>query len=102
MLSRHLGTGPSRYPAPTSNHPVAVGCDKGYGLPHDSLDRSSQTEPQHGGTPEYLGLSPAENVATLLEQTRAFSRAVSQLQADMEQSIGKPDVAYLGRHRRIV
>jgi hypothetical protein len=90
LLSRHLGTSPLRHPASTSRHPVALGCDKGYGSPSDSRDRSSQTEPQHGGTPEYLGLSPAENVATLLEQTRAFSRAVNQLQADMEQSIGKP------------
>ena len=41
------------------------------------------------GACESLGLNPAESGADLLEQTRLFSRGVNQLQADMEQLLGK-------------
>ena len=71
VLSSHFETASLGFRAPTSDRQTAVG-DKG----HD------------GDAPGYL--SPADDAVNLLEQTRAFSRAVNQLQADMEQSIGKP------------
>ena len=70
MLSSHLETASLGLPAPTSDREATVG-DKG-----------------HVGAIEYL--SPADDAANLLEQTRAFSKAVKQLRADMEQLMGKP------------
>ena len=70
VISSHLETASLGFRAPRSDCETEVG-DKG-----------------HGGAPGYLSLT--DDAVDLLEQTRAFSRAVNQLQADMEQSIGRP------------
>jgi hypothetical protein len=85
FLSR-IATGPFRHPTPTSDGQVAAGVDRAHvGLPHISRDHSRQQSPSTPGAPGYLGLSPAQDAANLLEQTRAFSRAVNELRANMEQ-----------------
>ena len=77
--------------APTFDRRVAAICDKVRGsLPDDPRDCAGHTKPQNGSTSGRFGISPAENGANLLKQTRMFSRSVNQLQADMEKLIGKP------------
>jgi hypothetical protein len=56
-------------------------------MAYDTADRDESGhlfEPS-SGAPMYVRLSPAEEAAILLDQTRAFSRAVDQFRAAMEQ-----------------